>query len=396
MPVTTVLLIIIYLAFIGLGIPDAIFGAAWPAVANQFQIPVSYANFVTIIISTGTIVSSLISARLINRFGPGIVTAVSTSMTAFALLGFSISGNMVSLCLFAVPLGVGAGTIDAALNNYVALHYKASHMNFIACFYGIGITISPFLMSFALKEQNNWHMGYRTVFYLQSAVALVTILSVPLWKKPPHSLHRQEREPVPCTIPFLKLAKMPPVCLSWMVFFSSCAIEFTCNVWGSTFLVQEKQMTTNHAAQLITFYYIGMTLGRFGAGLLCTQITSWRIIHIGQWIISPAIVLLFLPLPAPFSAVALFFIGVGNGPIFPNLTYLTPQNFGKDLSQSVMGTQMAAASTGILVMPVFFGWLAQILGLWLFPFYLFTLFLCMALSSIFLIRHLKQQKRYCN
>lgn len=178
---TTVLLIIIYLAFIGLGIPDAIFGAAWPAVANQFQIPVSYANFVTIIISTGTIVSSLISARLINRFGPGIVTAVSTSMTAFALLGFSISGNMVSLCLFAVPLGVGAGTIDAALNNYVALHYKASHMNFIACFYGIGITISPFLMSFALKEQNNWHMGYRTVFYLQSAVALVTIFSVPLW-----------------------------------------------------------------------------------------------------------------------------------------------------------------------------------------------------------------------
>ena len=175
MPVTTVLLIIIYLAFIGLGIPDAIFGAAWPAVANQFQIPVSYANFVTIIISTGTIVSSLIRARVLKRFGPGIVTAVSTSMTAFALLGFSISGNMVSLCLFAVPLGVGAGTIDAALNNYIALHYKASHMNFIACFYGIGITISPFLMSFALKEQNNWHMGYRTVFYLQSAVALVTI-----------------------------------------------------------------------------------------------------------------------------------------------------------------------------------------------------------------------------
>ncbi len=389
----TALLVVIYLAFIGLGIPDSLFGAAWPAIYPEFNVPVSYANFVTLIIAGGTIVSSLMSARAINRFGTAKITAASTSMTALALLGFSLSGGMGWLCLFAVPLGLGAGAIDTALNNYVALHYKAAHMNFIACFYGVGITVSPFLMSLALGEQNDWRSGYRVVFYIQLAVALVTIFSLPLWKRIKNPA-TQEEHAAPRTASLRELAGMPSLRFAWLMFIGSCAIEFTCNAWGSTFLVQAKGVSADRAAQLITFYYVGMTFGRFLAGVLSGRMTGWRMIRIGQGIVFAAIVLLLLPLPTVFFTAALFLVGLGNGPIFPNLTYLTPQNFGADISQSVMGTQMAAANTGILLMPALFGLLAQGLGLWLFPVYLLGLFLIMALSSIALVRRLKKEGRY--
>lgn len=389
----TILLIIIYIAFIGLGIPDSLFGTAWPAIYQELRVPVSYANFVTLIISGGTIVSSLMSARLINRFGAAKITAVSTSLTAIGLLGFSLSGGMVWLCVFAIPLGIGAGAIDAALNNYVALHYRASHMNFISCFYGVGITLSPFLMSFLLGKDNDWRGGYRTVFLIQLGVALITIFSLPLWKKVKE--HAPEGEEGPAqTVKFRKLASMPAVRMAWLIFIGSCAIEFTCNAWGSTFLVQVKGMSVDRAAQMITFYYVGMTLGRFLAGILSHKITGWHMIHTGQAIVCAGIFLLILPLPIPFSTAALFLIGLGNGPVFPNLTYLTPQNFGREISQSVMGTQMAAANTGILMMPPVFGLLGQAFGMGLFPYFLLAMFLIMAASTLMLVRKLKQQGRY--
>lgn len=389
----TVLLVIIYIAFIGLGIPDSLFGAAWPAIYPQFDVPMSYASFVTILISGGTVISSLISARLINRFGTGKVTAVCTTLTALALLGFSISGSMVWLCLFAIPLGLGAGSIDSALNNYVALHYKATHMSFLHCFYGVGITLSPYLMSLALGAENDWQRGYRIVALIQTAIALITIFSLPLWKKIRDAAPQAESGPVR-TLKFREMAAMPTVRTVWLVFIGSCAIEYTCNTWGSTYLVDIKGMAVDEAAEVITLYYIGMTLGRFLSGVLANRLSSWKLIHIGQTVVLIAVILLLLPLPAPAAVAALFLIGLGNGPIFPNLVHLTPRNFGAEISQSVMGTQMAAASTGIMLMPPIFGLLVQGLGVGLFPYFLTAMFLLMIVCTVLLVRGLKKQGRY--
>lgn len=389
----TVLLVIIYIAFIGLGIPDSLFGAAWPAIYPQFDVPMSYASFVTILVSGGTVISSLISARLINRFGTGKVTAVCTTLTALALLGFSISGSMVWLCLFAIPLGLGAGSIDSALNNYVALHYKATHMSFLHCFYGVGITLSPYLMSLALGAENDWQRGYRIVALIQTAIALITIFSLPLWKKIRDAAPQAESGPVR-TLKFREMAAMPTVRTVWLVFIGSCAIEYTCNTWGSTYLVDIKGMAVDEAAEVITLYYIGMTLGRFLSGVLANRLSSWKLIHIGQTVVLIAVILLLLPLPAPAAVAALFLIGLGNGPIFPNLVHLTPRNFGAEISQSVMGTQMAAASTGIMLMPPIFGLLVQGLGVGLFPYFLTAMFLLMIVCTVLLVRGLKKQGRY--
>lgn len=279
---TTILLIIIYITFIGLGIPDSLFGTAWPAIYPAFNVPISHANFVTSIISGGTILSSLLSTRLIKRFGTAKITAVSTAMTAGALFGFSVSPNMVFLCLFAVPLGIGAGAIDTALNNYVALHYRAVHMNFLHCFYGIGVSLSPYLMSLMLSATGNWRQGYQTVFWVQSGIAAVTILSIPLWKKVNSADSCTEEDTLVIgVLDLLKEQKVRRVCL---VLLGSCAIEYTCGVWGSTFLVNEKQMAVDVAAKVIMFYYIGMALGRFSSGVLALKCTSQQIIKIGQCI----------------------------------------------------------------------------------------------------------------
>ena len=389
----TILLIVIYIAFIGLGIPDSLFGTAWPAIYQEFSVPISYANFISLLIPGGSLISSLMSARLINRFGTSKITAVSTAMTAIALLGFSLSPNMLWLCVCAIPLGLGAGAIDSALNNYVAVHYRAVHMNFLHCFYGVGITLSPFLMSLLLGEENNWRGGYRTIFYIQLGVALITILSLPLWKKIRNSSSRQETQP-PRTAPLRELMAMPSVRMVCLIYVGSCAIEYTCNTWGSTFLVQVKEMAVDQAAQMITFYYVGMTLGRFLAGVFSAKISSWNLIRIGQCIVLAAMVLLPLPLPTAVCGVALFLVGLGNGPLFPNLIHLTPKIFGSEISQSVMGVQMASASTGIMVMPPIFGFVAQRFGLWIFPFFLLAMFLLMTGSTLALVRRLKKEGRY--
>lgn len=388
----TILLVVIYLAFIGLGIPDSLFGTAWPAIYQEFSVPVSYANFVSLLISGGTVAASLLSARLINRFGTGKITALSTVMTAAALLGFSLSGQMVWLCLWAIPLGLGAGAVDSALNNYVALHYKASHMSFLHCFYGIGVSMSPYLMSLALGN-GNWRQGYRTVFYVQLGIALITIAALPLWKQD-NCGPGQEKLSQARTLSLSESARQPLVPVVWLVFLSSCAIEYTCGLWGSTFLVNEKHLTADVAAEIITYYYIGMTLGRFLSGLLANRLKSWRIIHFGQGILLLAIVGLFLFSSNAGSRLAFLMIGLGNGPLFPNLIHLTPQNFGREVSQSIMGTQMAASYLGIMLMPALFGLLAQEVGAWIFPYYLSILFLLMIGAMLWLIRGLKRQGRY--
>lgn len=364
---STLLLIIIYITFIGLGIPDSLFGTAWPAIYTDFELPVSWANFVTLTISGGTIVSSLLSAKLIHRFGTGRVTAVSTVMTAVALLGFSCSDNFFFLWLMAIPLGLGAGAIDTALNNYAALHYKASHMSFLHCFYGIGVSLSPFLMSLALSESANWRGGYRMVFWFQLAIAILSVVTLPFWKRVATPENAEEST---LAVGFGTILKMPKLYMVGLTFIGSCAIEYTCGNWGSTFLVSAKGFSVDRAASIITFYYVGMTLGRFLSGILAIKLTSRQLVMVGQGIVTAAILSLLLPLPAIASGVALFFIGLGNGPIFPNMLYLTPEHFGKENSQSAMGLQMVLSYIGILCAPALFGIIAQNVSVSLFPLYL--------------------------
>lgn len=384
---STLLLIVIYITFIGLGIPDSLFGTTWPAIYSAFGVAISHANFVTSIISGGTILSSLLSTRLIKCFGTAKVTAVSTAMTAGALLGFSIAPNIIFLCLFAVPLGIGAGAIDTALNNYVALHYRAVHMNFLHCFYGIGVSLSPYLMSLMLSATGNWRQGYQTVFWVQLGIAIMTIISIPLWKKVNSTdSYEEENALVIGIIDLLKDLKVRRVCL---VFLGSCAIEYTCGVWGSTFLVTEKQMAVDAAAKVIMFYYIGMALGRFSSGILALKCTSQQMIKIGQCITLIAIALLLLPLSPIATSGALFLIGLGNGPIFPNMIHLTPENFGKERSQAVVSIQMSASYISILLAPVLFGLLAQFISLALFPYYLCAMLFIMLLGTFLTRKSIK-------
>lgn len=390
----TLLLIVIYIAFIGLGVPDSLFGTAWPAIYTDLNLPVSWASIVTIIVSCGTITSSLLSSRLISRFGTGKITAVSTLMTALALLGFSCSDSMLWLCLCAIPLGLGAGSIDTALNNYVALHYKASHMNFLHCFYGIGVSLSPYLMSLALSK-GTWEGGYRAVFWFQLAIAALTVLALPLWKKVRHAQNGEEEEETPRVLSFPALMKMPKVRMACLVFIGYCALEYTCGTWGSTFLVNAKGAAADTAARMVTFYYVGLALGRFLSGVLAGRLHSRHLVKIGQMILLAAVASLFLPLPFAFCSVSLFFIGLGNGPIFPNMLHLTPELFGKDLSQAVIGAEMATSYIGVLLAPALFGLIAQNITAALFPVYLLVLYALMIAGTLRLLskNHYFQSQR---
>ena len=377
---TTILLIIIYIAFIGLGIPDSLFGTAWPAVYTEFRLPISFASIVTMVISCGTIVASMVSARVIRRFGTNLVSAFSTAMTAAALLGFTLSGNFWLLCLCAVPLGLGAGAIDTALNNYVAIHYSAVHMSFLHCFYGIGVSVSPYLLSLVMQGKEGWRGGYRLAFGIQLAITLILFVPLPVWKKA-HGQGVDGEEEKTKTLTLREISRIPGVRMMWLLFLTSCAIECTCGGWGSTFLVEYKGMAPEQAARMVMYYYIGMTLGRFLSGILAAKMDSWDIILAGQCVLGAAVIVLLLPLQAWFSAAGLFLVGLGNGPLFPNFNYLTPRNFGEDVSQSVMGTQMASAYVGIMLAPALCGVLGQIFGMWIFPCYLVVVYVGMLAAT---------------
>ncbi len=389
----TLILVIIFIDFIGLGIPDSLFGPAWPAIYGEMDLPVSVGSAVSLINTGGTVISSLMSAYLIKRYGTARVTAFSTVVTAMALLGFSFSGNFIFLCLFSLPLGLGGGAIDSPLNNYVALHYKATHMNFLHCFYGIGVSLSPFFMSFALAKDNDWRGGYRVAFLVQICIAAITVLSIPLWKKMAQKEKSAAKEEQMAVSP-LYLAKMRKVRMMWLMFICSCAIECTAGIWGSTFLVEAKGVSPDTAAEIIMFYYMGMAVGRFLSGVLASRLSAWKIIHIGTGALFAALVMLFLPLPTFGIAAALFLVGLGNGPIFPNLTHLTPEIVGRELSGAAIGSQMAAAYVGIMVFPPLFGILAQNVTPDIFPYYL-SLFFAVMLAAMFLLAREIKNKKTC-
>jgi len=381
----TLLLVVIYIAFIGLGIPDSLFGAAWPAMYPELGVPVSTANIITTFITACTVFASVSSAKVIRRFGTPKVAAVSTLMTAVGLFGFSCSNHVLWFCLFGIPLGLGAGAIDSALNNYVALHYQASHMNFLHCFYGIGVSLSPYLMSVALAH-TSWQAGYRMAAYVQTAIVLIAFLSLPIWSKAhPEAVGEEEtKNPLSLT----QVVRLPKLWNMVMIFLTSCGVECTCGIWGSTFLVQAKGLSADTAAWVIMFFYIGMALGRFLSGVLSAKISSWGLIRLGELVMVVAFLLLLLPAPAAVSGVGLFLIGLGNGPVFPNLIHLTPKIFGEETSQSVMGVQMGAAYVGIMVIPVICGVLIQEIAAEIFVGYNLIFFLLM----LFFVRTMQKKK----
>lgn len=372
----TALLIIIYIAFIGLGIPDSLFGTAWPAIYSEFELPISFGSFVTIIISCGTVLSSVISSKIISRLGTNKVSAHSTLLTALALLGFSFAPNLWVMCFWAIILGIGAGAIDVALNNYVAIHYSATHMSFLHCFYGVGVSVSPYILSLVIAGNFGWRGGYRIAFAIQLIITLLLFLSLPLWRKA-HGGENESEENTHKDLSFGSVLKIPGVKMMCSLFIASCAIECTCGGWGSTFLVEYKHLPAEKAAQIIMIYYIGMTLGRFLSGVLAAKLHSWKIIKLGQIVLGLALLLLILPVGVYLCALGMFLIGLGNGPLFPNFNYLTPENFGSDISQSVIGIQMASAYIGIMVAPAVCGLLGQVFGMVIFPFYLIVFYAIM-------------------
>lgn len=377
----TILLIFIYIFYIGLGVPDSLLGSAWPAIYGEFHVPVSYASFISVIISAGTVISSLLSTKIIAKLGTAKVTAISTSLTAIALLGFSCSHDFLWMCICAVPLGIGAGSIDTALNNYVALHYNAMQMSFLHCFYGIGVTLSPYLMSLALSDSMNWQGGYRTVFYIQLVIALLSFISIPLWKK---IKANQQEEEIIHVLPLVQMIKRKKIWASCGVFAGISALESTCLIWGSTYLSETIGLSADMAAALITFYFAGMTLGRFFSGLLALRFSDWKIIITGQSIIFIAVLILLITNDTASAVLGLFLIGLGNGPVFPNMTHLTPILYKKETSQSIIGMEMAFSNLSIMLTPVLFGFISDVMGNEIFPVFLTVMFALMAGCTIIL------------
>lgn len=325
--------------------------------------------------------ASFFSAKLINKFGTATLTTISTVLSTLCILAFSFSNSMIFFCLLAIPLGMGAGAIDAALNNYVAIHYSSTHMSLLHCFYGVGVSLSPLLIGLALGISNDWRQGYRVVFLVMVFISLVSLCSLPLWNKVKTKQPKEEHF-TPKTLSLVEMLKNPPIVISWILFFSSVGLEFTCGIWACTYLVNTQAISEATAANYLTFYYAGITIGRFVSGFYSKKFAPEKSVFFGYSIVGIALFMLFLPLPTFVKPIILFLIGFGNGPTFPNIIFVTPHNFGKEVSQSIIGTQMAFCNIGILIMPPIFGFLAQWLGLQIFPIYLTVLFVIMVLSTI--------------
>lgn len=374
----SLLLAIIYVAFISLGLPDSLLGAAWPSMYGQLNVPMANAGILTMIIAGGTIVSSLFSDKLTRKLGAGMVTAISVLMTAAALFGFSISGSFIMLCLFAVPYGLGAGAVDAALNNYVALNYASRHMTWLHCFWGVGAAVSPYIMSFCLTNGWGWGSGYRTVSVVQVVLTVILFLSLPLWKKKTEAGGAEDK---PAALSFKQTLNIKGVKLIMLTFFSYCALESTTGLWASSFLVQHKKMDPGLAAQFSALFFLGITFGRLICGFIADKAGDRLLIRLGISTIVFGAALVLLPLGNSYIALGgLVIIGLGCAPVYPAIIHATPDNFGKENSQAIIGIQMASAYTGTTFMPLLFGLIAEAY-IGLFPIYLMFFALLMLLLS---------------
>lgn len=369
------LLVIIYLSFISLGLPDSLLGSAWPAMCKEFTVPVSYAGILSTIIAAGTIVSSLFSDRMTKSLGTGKVTAISVAMTALALFGFSISHSFWLLCLWAIPYGLGAGSVDASLNNYVALHYASRHMSWLHCMWGVGASAGPYIMSFALMRGQSWNMGYRYIALLQMVLTLILVFSIPLWKRQSDS-SKEEGHNRPLTL--LEIVRIKGAKEVMIAFFCYCALEQTAGLWASSYLVLKNGMNAEMAARYASLFYVGITAGRAVSGFVTYKLNDTQMIRLGQGIILAGIIAMLLPFGNAATMTGLILIGLGCAPIYPCIIHSTPAHFGADKSQAIIGVQMASAYIGILLMPLFFGVLAEHISVSLLPLFLFIILIFMA------------------
>jgi len=376
---TTLLLIIIYFAFISLGLPDSLLGSIWPIAHRELGVPLAWSGPIFMIISLGTVVSSLLSDRLTRRLGAGLVTVLSVALTALALFGFGISTSYWMLCLWAVPYGLGAGSIDAALNNYVALHFRSRHMSWLHCMWGIGASTGPYIMNMILTQGGTWHQGYQTISLIQLILTAVVMLSLPLWKKqrlvsdanttnsnsPSHALSLRE-------IFALRGAKEVMI-----TFFAYCALEQTAGLWASSYLSNFRGIDPVTAAGYASLFYLGITGGRAISGFITFLLNDSQMIRLGQGIAALGLLLLlFAPIDA-LSLTGLVIIGLGCAPIYPSIIHSTPAHFGTDKSQAVIGVQMASAYLGNVFMPPLFGLIARYTSIALYPVYLILLLILM-------------------
>ena len=376
----SLLLPIIYLSFISLGLPDALLGAAWPTMCAEFNAPVSHAGIVSVTISAGTILSSLMSDRVTRRFGTAKVTAASVAMTAAALFGFSLCGNFWLLLLWAIPYGLGAGSVDASINNYVALHYASRHMSWLHCMWGVGASIGPYIMGYALSGGQGWEMGYRYIAALQGSLTAVLLFSVPLWKK---------REPVIAAengaaahaLSLKEIFDIPGAKEVLLAFFCYCALEGTAMLWSGTYLVRHGGMDEERAASLASMFFLGITTGRGLSGFMTYKFNDRNMIRIGQATILAGIGVLLLPLGEIASLGGLLLVGLGCAPIYPSVIHSTPEHFGEENSQAIIGVQMASAYLGSLIAPPVFGLIANHISASLLPLYLGIILIVMVLSA---------------
>lgn len=379
------LLAVIYLSFISLGLPDALLGAAWPAIYGPFGVPVSCAGILSMIIALGTVVSSLLSDRLTRRFGPGRVTAVSTAATAAAMLGFSVSNSFRALCLWAVPYGLGAGSVDASLNNYVALHYASRHTIWLHCMWGVGASMGPSIMSAALTGGYGWHIGYRAVGLLQAVLTAALFLSLPLWRRQTAPGGGEEAPAAPA-LSLGEILRLPGAPAAMTVFFCYCAVEQTIGLWASSYLVLHLGLSSEAAAGFAGLFFLGVTAGRGASGFLTLRLSDVQMVRLGLSLLTAGLAVLLLPLGGPFPLAGLLLAGLGCAPIYPCLIHATPSHFGPERSQAVIGVQMASAYVGTCLMPFLFGLAANHLSVALFPVYLAALLLAMALAYRRLVR----------
>lgn len=380
------LLAIIYLAFISLGLPDSLLGAAWPSMYPEFQVPVSYAGIISMVIALGTVISSLMSDRLTKRLGAGLVTAISVAMTALALFGFSFSHSFWMLILWSIPYGLGAGSVDAALNNYVALHYKSRHMSWLHCMWGVGASAGPYIMGFALSHDQNWNGGYRYIGILQVILTFILFISLPLWKKEKKDAASESDATSDHILTLREIFAIPGVKSVMLMFFCYSAIEQTSGLWASSYLVLHKGVAPETAATFASLFYIGITIGRAISGFITMKLNDTQMIRLGQGIILLGVLALFLPLGSTISLIGFILIGLGCAPIYPCIIHSTPDHFGADRSQAIIGVQMASAYVGTCLMPPVFGLIANNITVALLPAYLILFLVLLSVMHEILIQ----------
>lgn len=388
------LLAVIYLSFISLGLPDSLLGSAWPTIYPEFEVPISYAGIISMIISVGTIISSLQSDRITKKFGSGKVTAFSVLTTAIALFGFSTASSYWMLVLWAVPYGLGAGGVDASLNNYVALHYESKHMSWLHCMWGVGASVSPYIMTYAITSAKDWHMGYRYISIIQIVLTVIIMFSLPLWKNAKATTVESSEsggENVADTrvLSLKEILQIRGAKSIMLVMFGYCALETTAGLWASSFLVLNHDVDAEIAASFASLFYIGITVGRGISGFVTMKLNDNQMIRLGLSIIGVGILLILLPFGHWTALIGLIIVGLGCAPVYPCVIHSTPVNFGPEKSQAVVGVQMASAYVGSMCAPAVFGLIANHVSIKLFPIYLLLMLVLMFVMHSRLIKNAK-------